>query len=74
MFLLMGEWWAQVPVLALAAEYFFKMGVEGKRFRPMVPSATVLVFSCARSIFNIVCGQLLSILRITSKVQNGRSI
>ncbi|KAG0564803.1 hypothetical protein KC19_8G141200 [Ceratodon purpureus] len=27
---------AEVPVLALAAEYFFKMGVEGKRFRPMV--------------------------------------
>jgi len=27
---------AEVPVLALAAEYFFKLGVEGKRFRPMV--------------------------------------
>ncbi|KAA8514892.1 hypothetical protein F0562_018071 [Nyssa sinensis] len=27
---------AEVPKLALAAEYFFKMGVEGKRFRPTV--------------------------------------
>ncbi|KAM3398407.1 hypothetical protein P3S68_001922 [Capsicum galapagoense] len=27
---------AEVPKLALAAEYFFKMGVEGKRFRPPV--------------------------------------
>lgn len=26
----------EVPRLASAAEYFFKMGVEGKRFRPMV--------------------------------------
>ncbi|OVA11573.1 Polyprenyl synthetase-related [Macleaya cordata] len=26
----------EVPKLALAAEYFFKMGVEGKRFRPTV--------------------------------------
>lgn len=26
----------QVPKLASAAEYFFKMGVEGKRFRPTV--------------------------------------
>ncbi|XAR72506.1 All-trans-nonaprenyl-diphosphate synthase (geranylgeranyl-diphosphate specific) [Bertholletia excelsa] len=25
---------AEVPKLASAAEYFFKMGVEGKRFRP----------------------------------------
>ncbi|KAK8969761.1 hypothetical protein KSP40_PGU014256 [Platanthera guangdongensis] len=27
---------AEVPKLAQAAEYFFKMGVEGKRFRPTV--------------------------------------
>ncbi|XP_010549511.1 PREDICTED: solanesyl diphosphate synthase 3, chloroplastic/mitochondrial-like isoform X2 [Tarenaya hassleriana] len=27
---------AEVPMLASAAEYFFKMGVEGKRFRPTV--------------------------------------
>ncbi|XP_026459930.1 solanesyl-diphosphate synthase 1, mitochondrial-like [Papaver somniferum] len=27
---------AEVPELASAAEYFFKMGVEGKRFRPTV--------------------------------------
>ncbi|XP_020260577.1 solanesyl-diphosphate synthase 1, mitochondrial-like isoform X2 [Asparagus officinalis] len=27
---------AEVPSLALAAKYFFKMGVEGKRFRPTV--------------------------------------
>ncbi|GLT61222.1 hypothetical protein SLA2020_339440 [Shorea laevis] len=27
---------AEVPKLACAAEYFFKMGVEGKRFRPTV--------------------------------------
>ncbi|KAI8556599.1 hypothetical protein RHMOL_Rhmol05G0266500 [Rhododendron molle] len=27
---------AEVPKLASAAEYFFKLGVEGKRFRPMV--------------------------------------
>ncbi|KAL2474983.1 Solanesyl diphosphate synthase 3 [Abeliophyllum distichum] len=27
---------AKVPKLATAAEYFFKMGVEGKRFRPAV--------------------------------------
>ena len=27
---------SQVPKLASAAEYFFKMGVEGKRFRPTV--------------------------------------
>ena len=26
----------QFPKLASAAEYFFKIGVEGKRFRPMV--------------------------------------
>ncbi|XP_057815639.1 solanesyl-diphosphate synthase 1, mitochondrial isoform X1 [Cryptomeria japonica] len=26
----------EIPKLATAAEYFFKMGVEGKRFRPMV--------------------------------------
>ena len=26
----------QVPKLASAAEYFFKIGVEGKCFRPMV--------------------------------------
>lgn len=26
----------QVPKLASAAEYFFKLGVEGKRFRPTV--------------------------------------
>ena len=32
----------QVPKLASAAEYFFKMGVEGKRFRPTV-IATVLI-------------------------------
>lgn len=38
---LIGEWWTQVPVLALAAEYFFKLGVEGKRFRP-----TVLTLLC----------------------------
>ncbi|XP_028760540.1 solanesyl diphosphate synthase 3, chloroplastic/mitochondrial-like isoform X2 [Neltuma alba] len=29
---------AEVPQLASAAEYFFKMGVEGKRFRPTVAS------------------------------------
>ncbi|KAK1327194.1 hypothetical protein QJS10_CPA01g00520 [Acorus calamus] len=29
---------AEVPKLALAAEYFFKMGVEGKRFSPTVAS------------------------------------
>ncbi|XP_020598625.1 solanesyl-diphosphate synthase 1, mitochondrial-like, partial [Phalaenopsis equestris] len=27
---------AEVPKLASAAEYFFKLGVEGKRFRPTV--------------------------------------
>ncbi|XP_059303562.1 solanesyl diphosphate synthase 3, chloroplastic/mitochondrial-like isoform X1 [Lycium ferocissimum] len=27
---------AEVPKLASAAEYFFKMGVEGKRFRPTI--------------------------------------
>jgi hypothetical protein len=27
---------AEVPRLAEASEYFFKLGVEGKRFRPMV--------------------------------------
>jgi hypothetical protein len=50
--LLIGEWWKQVPVLALAAEYFFKLGVEGKRFRPMVPSlcATKLCLCCARGV------------------------
>jgi len=43
---------AEVPVLALAAEYFFKLGVEGKRFRPMVPSlcATKLCLCCARGV------------------------
>ncbi|KAE8719996.1 Solanesyl diphosphate synthase 3 [Hibiscus syriacus] len=29
---------AEVPKLASAAEYFFKLGVEGKRFRPTVAS------------------------------------
>ncbi|KAK6150105.1 hypothetical protein DH2020_017630 [Rehmannia glutinosa] len=30
---------AEVPKLASAAEYFFKLGVEGKRFRPTVRSS-----------------------------------
>ena len=34
----------QVPKLASAAEYFFKMGVEGKRFRPTV---TAIMLICS---------------------------
>jgi geranyl diphosphate synthase len=30
---------SEVPKLAQAAEYFFRMGAEGKRFRPTVSSA-----------------------------------
>lgn len=39
----------QVPKLASAAEYFFKLGVEGKRFRPTVRSpslATTMMKKC----------------------------
>lgn len=51
---------AEVPKLAQAAEYFFRMGVEGKRFRPTVlllmakalhmaiPQRAVGVFSCLK--------------------------
>ncbi|KAF9674220.1 hypothetical protein SADUNF_Sadunf10G0104900 [Salix dunnii] len=35
---------AEVPKLASAAEYFFKMGVEGKRFRPTV---TAIMLMCS---------------------------
>ncbi|CAK9151961.1 unnamed protein product [Ilex paraguariensis] len=34
---------AEVPKLAVAAEYFFKIGVEGKRFRPTYHALPVLV-------------------------------
>ncbi|KAK9267730.1 hypothetical protein L1049_010163 [Liquidambar formosana] len=34
--MVVAEMKIQVPKLASAAEYFFKMGVEGKRFRPTV--------------------------------------
>lgn len=42
---------AEVPKLASAAEYFFKMGVEGKRFRPTVLllMASALNFDIPRS-------------------------
>ncbi|XP_043689648.1 solanesyl diphosphate synthase 3, chloroplastic/mitochondrial-like isoform X2 [Telopea speciosissima] len=42
---------AEVPKLASAAEYFFKMGVEGKRFRPAVLllMATALNMAIPRS-------------------------
>lgn len=33
----------QVPKLASAAEYFFKMGVEGKRFRPTVMAMLLIL-------------------------------
>jgi len=36
----------QVPKLASAAEYFFKMGVEGKRFRPTV-SIFSMLYRCS---------------------------
>ena len=36
----------QVPKLASAAEYFFKMGVEGKRFRPTVRKFIIMSRSC----------------------------
>jgi geranylgeranyl pyrophosphate synthase len=35
---------SQVPKLASAAEYFFKMGVQGKRFRPTV---TTMMLMCS---------------------------
>ncbi|RZC45921.1 hypothetical protein C5167_038871 [Papaver somniferum] len=35
----------QVPKLASAAEYFFKMGAEGKKFRPMVGTIILLMAS-----------------------------
>lgn len=37
----------QVPKLASAAEYFFKMGVEGKRFRPTVGANDVDMMFCS---------------------------
>ncbi|KAF7828661.1 Solanesyl diphosphate synthase 3, chloroplastic/mitochondrial [Senna tora] len=37
---------AEVPKLASAAEYFFKMGVEGKRFRPTI----ILLMSTALNV------------------------
>ncbi|XP_059303571.1 solanesyl diphosphate synthase 3, chloroplastic/mitochondrial-like isoform X2 [Lycium ferocissimum] len=42
---------AKVPKLASAAEYFFKMGVEGKRFRPtiLLLMATALNVPISRS-------------------------
>ncbi|CAM6038140.1 unnamed protein product [Sphagnum compactum] len=38
---------AEVPRLAEASEYFFKLGVEGKRFRPMVLLLMASSFSIA---------------------------
>jgi len=49
----------QVPKLATAAEYFFKMGVEGKRFRPTVSifsmlcrCSCILLHQCLLQIFS----------------------
>lgn len=39
----------QVPKLASAAEYFFKLGVEGKRFRPTVRFSFLSKFSTTTS-------------------------
>ncbi|CAI8609328.1 unnamed protein product [Vicia faba] len=58
----------EVPKLALAAEYFFKMGVEGKRFRPTVASLLhddVLddaVTRRGRGSLNFVMGNKLAVL------------
>ncbi|KAM0893095.1 hypothetical protein ACQ4PT_025348 [Festuca glaucescens] len=55
---------AEVPKLASAAEYFFKMGAEGKRFRPTVLllMASALKFPISEStdggVFSLVASKL----------------
>lgn len=56
----------QVPKLASAAEYFFKMGVEGKRFRPTVIRTSFCikfeVFSTSCMVACLLCYYLLHML------------
>ncbi|XP_052179655.1 solanesyl diphosphate synthase 3, chloroplastic/mitochondrial isoform X2 [Diospyros lotus] len=56
---------AEVPKLASAAEYFFKMGVEGKRFRPTVLllMATALNLPIPRPAADDMVGDLSTELR-----------
>ncbi|KAM0867252.1 hypothetical protein ACQ4PT_042103 [Festuca glaucescens] len=56
---------AEVPKLASAAEYFFKMGAEGKRFRPTVLllMASALKFPVSESTEGGVFSMLASTLR-----------
>ncbi|KAK1282714.1 hypothetical protein QJS10_CPB22g00112 [Acorus calamus] len=56
---------AEVPKLASAAEYFFKIGVEGKRFRPTVLllMATALNMRMSESIADDVINSLSKDLR-----------
>ncbi|KAG6416632.1 hypothetical protein SASPL_124065 [Salvia splendens] len=56
---------AEVPKLASAAEYFFKLGVEGKRFRPTVLllMATALDLPIQRQISEAAVNTLSSELR-----------
>lgn len=56
---------AEVPKLASAAEYFFKMGVEGKRFRPtiLLLMATALNISVPGSAHHGVIDSLAAELR-----------
>jgi geranyl diphosphate synthase len=43
----------QVPKLASAAEYFFKMGAEGKRFRPTVTHRSLHLFKSILHYYSI---------------------
>ncbi|KAJ8761215.1 hypothetical protein K2173_001271 [Erythroxylum novogranatense] len=45
---------AEVPKLASAAEYFFKMGVEGKRFHPMMITKSLLLITRQQHIAEII--------------------
>ncbi|KAG9145208.1 hypothetical protein Leryth_008969 [Lithospermum erythrorhizon] len=56
---------AEVPKLASAAEYFFKVGVEGKRFRPtiLLLMATALNMPVPRSPPDVAVGTLSTELR-----------
>lgn len=49
----------QVPKLASAAEYFFKMGVEGKRFRPTVRANNADIMVCSiLAGYIFICGSI----------------
>ncbi|KAI3947847.1 hypothetical protein MKX01_034512, partial [Papaver californicum] len=70
---------AEVPKLASAAEYFFKMGAEGKKFRPTVGTIILLMASALNmstlapdgvvdSLHDELCSRQLSIAVITEMI------